>query len=49
MDKEREQTPAGGIELGATPTEEKLLFVLLEQRASRGEPFNRSQSSPQQN
>lgn len=45
MDKEREQTPAGGIELGETPTKEKLLFVHLEQRAAWGEPFNRSQSS----
>lgn len=45
MDKGREQTPAGGIELGATSSKEKLLFVQLEQRAAWGEPFNRSQST----
>lgn len=38
MDKEGEQTPAGGIDLGGKPTvsEEKLPFVQAEQRVAWG-------------
>lgn len=43
--KEGNRLLLGGIELGATQSKEKLLFVRLEQRAAWGEPFNRSQST----
>lgn len=47
MDKEGEQTPAGGIDLGGKPTvsEEKLPFVQAEQRVAWRELFKPSQST----
>ncbi len=45
MDKEGEQTPAGGIDLGGRPTvsEEKLPFVQPEQRVVWRELFKHRQ------
>lgn len=47
MDKEGEQTPAGGIDPGGKPTvsEKKLPFVHPGQRAVWGELFKLSQST----